>query len=292
MWAMRLRWILPILFVLLVLATGFYFLRGGSKPNLAVIPPPLVNDRPVEQAARPEPRGVTPPAASAPPQEVSVPPPAPASAPPRLSHPASVRPDAAYPRFPWPPPAASSSYSLPAERFAGLKTFGQVADYLIGALEGRGYVERSFFVAANGGVVLVTRLERINQDGTSAKEPGRWGPPLGTEVGTVGGLASFLRGLFYAEPGFYRVLVFVIGGEAFSQSPRQVDEAEANQWLVTGMNRLPRELAQLPFDKEQGCSVLVYEFMSDAANSAARILSPGKLSAKSHLDKAGLFSAR
>ena len=113
-----------------------------------------------------------------------------------------------FPRFPWPPPNASSRYVLPLSIFGDKNNFGQVSDYIVSNLEERGYVERSFFLADNGALILVTRLERIKQDGTSMQEPDRW-VALGVR------LRSWVN-LFYAEPGYYRVIVFVIGGHFFS----------------------------------------------------------------------------
>ncbi len=86
------------------------------------------------------------------------------------------------PEFPWPPPAASASYVLPDKLLASYHTVGDVVGAILGALERSGYVERSFFRTEAGGVALVTRLERINDDGTPYSETGRWpgGPPVTT----------------------------------------------------------------------------------------------------------------
>ena len=109
------------------------------------------------------------------------------------------------PRFPWPPPAASAYYVLPGDLLKNLSTVGQVSAKIISALEQNGYVERSFYETEGGGVALVTRLERINDDGSSVAEPDRWS--AGDRSTTD--LMQFLRGLFFADPGHYRVIVFV-----------------------------------------------------------------------------------
>ena len=51
---------------------------------------------------------------------------------------------------------------------------GEVVGAIVSALERNGYVERSFFGIKDGGVALVTRLERIGDDGSSVLEPQRW----------------------------------------------------------------------------------------------------------------------
>src|SRR5262249_41670004 len=131
-----------------------------------------------------------------------------------------------FPLFPWPPPAASASYRIPEGILAGKQTFREVVSVLLTSLEAAGYVERSFFGAENGGIVLVTRLERINEDGTSTKGSRRWPSEQIHPRMTAGGVTEFLSGLFYAEPGYYRVIVFVIGGTPFTQSQRRVPEVE------------------------------------------------------------------
>ncbi len=80
------------------------------------------------------------------------------------------------PFFPWPPPASSARYVFPQETFSSYSTVGDVSTAILKALEHSGYVERSFFRTEPGGVVLVTRLEKMGGDGTPAPEQERWPP--------------------------------------------------------------------------------------------------------------------
>jgi hypothetical protein len=111
------------------------------------------------------------------------------------------------PEFPWPPPTASASYVLPKSLFENRGTIGEVVAAIISALERNGYVERSFFRIEAGGVALVTRLERIRDDGSSFVESQRW-----PAAGQGNNLSGFLRGLFFVAPGHYRVIVFILRG--------------------------------------------------------------------------------
>src|SRR5262249_57532765 len=106
------------------------------------------------------------------------------------------------PEFPWPPPAASATYVLPETVFESGRTTGQVVTAIITALERKGYVERSFFTTPADGVVLVTRLERINEDGSSVAGAHRW-PARGTAATSTASLSPFLRRLFSFYPGRY-----------------------------------------------------------------------------------------
>ena len=99
------------------------------------------------------------------------PPPAPAALPQAAAPaPKKLPPAAPYlPEFPWPPPKSSAFYVMPTPFLHGPKTFGDAAQALLGGLEKAGYTERSFFSIENGGVAIITRLEKIGGDGA----PGR-----------------------------------------------------------------------------------------------------------------------
>jgi hypothetical protein len=191
------------------------------------------------------------------------------------------------PEFPWPPPAASASYVLPDNLllFGSSATVGDVTAAIISALERNGYVERSFFQTPVGGVALVTRLERINDDGSSFAETGRW-PTTAGNAATTAELVKYLRGLFYVDPGHYRTIVFVLQDLPFSQSSQIVTEEQARAWLRSGANVLPPEIAARPFGNGH-CTALIYEFASDGT-SLRLIESP--LTGRDHLDKAGVLA--
>ena len=189
------------------------------------------------------------------------------------------------PQFPWPPPAASATYVLPETVFERGRTVGQVVTAIIAALERRGYVERSFFTTPADGVVLVTRLERINEDGSSVADLQRW-PAVGEAAQSSVGFAQFLRGLFYVDPGRYRVIVFVLQDAPFNQDTQKpLTGQQARTWLRTGANVLPRELADRAYRGD--CTVLVYEFASDG--TAVRVVD-SRLTGLQHLEKSGVLA--
>jgi hypothetical protein len=181
------------------------------------------------------------------------------------------------PMFSWPPPEASASYVLPRAAFAKADTLGDVAAQILAALASQGYVEHSYFATPHG-VALVTRLERINADGTRAAP--RWPSAFSPTS-----LIDLLRGLFFVAPGNYRVIVFIIENQAFQQSAAQVSEDDAKAWLRTGLNTLPQELAQKQFLGD--CTALIYEFMSTGDRVK---LVDSELSGLDHLKLAGLQS--
>jgi hypothetical protein len=200
--------------------------------------------------------------------------------PPAISPPPSIVPD-----FPWPPPKASASYVLPNDLLKKRETVGDVSNQIITALEADGYVERSFFLTPAGGVALVTHIEKINDDGSPSNGTDRWPTFQGDYYGAHG-LIRFLEGLFYIDPGHYRVIVFILQDLPFSQSSREIVADEARAWLATGANVLPRNLAAMPFG-DGYCTVLIYEFASDG--SAVRLVE-SSLTGKEHLERSGILA--
>lgn len=189
------------------------------------------------------------------------------------------------PQFPWPPPGASASYVLPDKLFESYGTVGDVSAAILEALEENGYVERSFFRTPPGGVALITRLERINDDGSPSAEAERW-PAAAQPHESARSLLDFLQGLFFVDPGHYRVIVFVLQDLPFSQSAETITAQQAHAWLTSGANVLPREIANLPFAGAH-VTVLIYEFASDGKK--VQVVT-SQLTGKQHLERAGLLT--
>ena len=167
--------------------------------------------------------------------------------------------------FPAEPPPASARYDIPEATFAAMRAYGEATKFILAALEGGGYAERSFFSTEGGGVAMVTRLERIADDG--APSDSRWSlkqPPDGAVEKTL----AFLRGKFAVEPGRYRATLFML------------HDRPAPTIVKTSAGGRP--------ERGTTCAALIYEFVSDG--STVRLVENG-LSAKEHLAKAGLLKA-
>jgi hypothetical protein len=253
-------------------------------PGSASLPPPPVNPAPPAIS----PVGLPPlPAPSPVPQEATALPPPPL---PPIVLPApplprdDTPPNFALPDFPWPPPAASTSYVLPDNLLSGYHRLGEVEHAIEQALERTGYVERAFFRTPSG-IAMVTRLERIQADGTSMTND-RW-PISPTRYELQAGLMTFLQGLFFVPPGHYRLIVFIMQDKPFNQSDKVLSKDEARGLMSKGANILPQEIAQQSFDGGH-CTVLIYEFASDSS-SVRLIDSP--LTGREHLEKSGVLAA-
>lgn len=230
-----------------------------------------------EPGPRPPQAEEAPPAANLAPPEPEVAPPAPAPE------------ENVIPRFPWPPPAASAKMVLPAEllhRPNKRETLRDVARRLETAFDKAGYGELSYYAVPKG-FAIVSRLEQIEPDGTPVKLPGRWSVKITPPE--VFSLASYIKVLFSANPGYFRVVVFIITSEPVVENAEtQVSREDALKWLRKGANKLPPEYAQIPFNDNYDCTALIYEFEQKTRDQDAQLILFG-LPAQIHLEKANLL---
>jgi hypothetical protein len=198
-------------------------------------------------------------------------------------------PPASLPPFPWPPPVASARIIIPQSAFKTDKTFGNLSITLDKALDETGYFERSYFSSPNG-IAIVTRMERINDDGSPEGGPQRW--DLKQPDRPRLSLPQYIRALFMAEPGYYRLIAFVVTDEAFGASNEPVSTATADSWLNTGLIKIPLGIQNKPLPPGYSCIALIYEFQLDAGKEKApEQLVPSHLDPKTHLVKSGLWAA-
>jgi hypothetical protein len=195
------------------------------------------------------------------------------------------------PQFPWPPPRASATAALSCARIAqgpGQHNLADIDTRLSEALESNGYTEKSYF-SVPAGFAMVTRIEQTEEDGTSKAPPVRWS----VDVGALQefSLNAYLRALFKANPGFYRLIVFVVTSKPFAQKKTGVERDEAMSWLAEGANTLPSSIGNLPLTGRHSCTALIYEFEQPGAGKAAALKQPGRLPGRTHLEKAKLWNA-
>jgi hypothetical protein len=275
-----------------------------QRPATAPPPPPAgAASPPTEDATRSLPRG--------PPTEVE---PAPAMFPSAESP---------LPKFPWPPAAPSASVVIPNEVLLriwtsdamppaseGVSAPASIGRYssamlrsewasggarwmhvdaaLSDALARAGYSESSYFAVPKG-FVLVTRLEHINPDGTPLAGLGRW--QSDTSPMTNFSLSQYVRALFEAPAGLYRIIAFVVSAEPFVPTSTALTESEATAWLTQGENVLPVAIGEHSYTPDFVCTALVYEFAKHDVQSDATVRRPGSISGAVHLQASGIRSA-
>ena len=200
-----------------------------------------------------------------------------------------------FPYFPWPPPQPSAIEVIPNQMLFAhfspatsqpFKTLGTVDDVLRRALGYGGYWEGTYYAVPEG-FALVARLERIDIDGFSVSGNARFDTayrPL-----NVFSISAYLRALFLAPPGYYRVIAFVITRIPFAATGSRITAATASSWIDGGANVLPRALAVRIYSTEFSCTALIYEFEKRDAGSDPTERAPGRLPAELHLIRSGIW---
>ena len=182
---MRLRMRRGITAILVI--TGLFailLLTGCAKPRVVTSPPPPPPPLPVAAATPPPPRP-GPPAAKGP----------------------TAAPSAPLPSFPWPPPKPSTTVQIPSDAFKSTRNFGQLTALLNKALLDSGYSEIRYWDVP-GGIAEVMHLERTYPDGRPAIAAQRW--VVNSSPLRPLSISDYVQALFSNDPGYYRVVVFVI----------------------------------------------------------------------------------
>jgi hypothetical protein len=192
------------------------------------------------------------------------------------------------PAFPWPPPRYSAFATLDRAWIAPGEspTLATVALRLERAFDAAGYGERSYFWIP-GGFALVSRLEQIRADATPVAPPGRWA--VDAQV-VHDGFIDYVRALFNAPPGFYRLIVFAATDQDFAASPRAPSSSEAQNWVSSGALRLPDSVGIQPYSARHYTTALIYEF-ERRGDRPAQVITPSSSPGRVHLEKAGLWQA-
>jgi hypothetical protein len=197
-------------------------------------------------------------------------------------------PEPEIPEFPFPPPQASAFDSVPRELLAAGKARPKLKDVdavLSAAFAKCGYGEKSFYAVPDG-FAMASRLEQINADGSFGAN--RWS--LATAAMTSFSIESYLRALFQAREGHFRVVVFVVTNHPFQQTEAKVSSDEAKNWVKKGLSELPRKIGDRDFTDDYVCTALIYEFKT-LGGGQAQFVEPSEITGHTHLEKSGLLSA-
>ncbi len=213
--------------------------------------------------------------------------------------------EGALPDFPWPIPRPSARMALPLGTLQRARAqtdsrLRHAANELDALLMAAGYSERSYFRLRRRdqtvGFTLVTRMERIRKDGTPYPPRDRF-VPAGLEERF--NLIDFLKSLFIAPVGYYRVLVFTVSREPVDATADAIGEAVAEDWLKRGGTRLLGCVAHMPFTEDFGVDALIYEFRhapeelavdrSARRSSQVSQMIPSKIDPMLHLRRAGIL---
>ena len=194
----------------------------------------------------------------------------------------------ALPSFPWPPPRESAFAVVPTtllERAGAVSTYGDAAQRLTSALDRAGYAESTYY-AVPSGFVLATRMEQINDDASSKQPPDRWS--LNIEPPQNFSLSWYLRALFQAQKGRFRIIVFVVTDVSLTTTGERISRAEAEGWPRGGAKSLPPHLADVDYSPNHRTTALIYEFQQTSSTEPV-IADPSGHQGRHHLTMAGII---
>ena len=197
------------------------------------------------------------------------------------------------PDFPWPAPkasthwVASTKFLAPIESKSNKRTLTDVASALERKLQLAGYTERSYFSIPNG-FAVVTKLERINEDGTINQKGDRWAledKPLKFAFD----INAYFRALFTADPGHYRAFAFYVTNRKsiFDGNPAHYDNVK--DWTHTGGNSLLNEHSNVEYSEDYNCTVSVYSYERPKGGDPI-LLDPSPIDARTHVINAGMYN--
>ncbi len=194
------------------------------------------------------------------------------------------------PNFKWPPPKASAREVIPDAflRRSGIDIplFRDVDDILRSALDNCGYSESSYY-AVPGGFAITTRIEQINKNGIPKPGESRWSLKT-SPINPFSDFSAYMSALFKGNPGYYRVIVFIITPNGFSQGATEPGKAEVEGWFSGGFNILPADVGRRAYTDDYRCTALIYEFKKTPQLSKPVI--PGSLTGRTHLVRSGIWS--
>lgn len=187
------------------------------------------------------------------------------------------------PTFPIPPPAASATEVLSSNLFASSITLGQVSNKISDILRQQDYPRSYYALSNNSGFAIVAKTEQMNPQTARYADP-RWY----LKLPKLRSFSDYFKSLFYAREGYYRMLVFVVSNQPFSQNPNaKIKKEEAVAWLTSGLNTLPIEIARHRWTKNYQVTALIYEFNA-SENKPWHVVMPGAHTVKEHLEAAKL----
>ncbi len=195
------------------------------------------------------------------------------------------------PQFPWPPPPATATLRLPDKLVAipGSDSLGAVFARLLDELRPV-YVDWSVYAIGSDGFAVVTEMEAIDPDGRPKPVPERWSGPNNQVPPHISGIADYLKALFSARAGFYRIIVFAVTSQPSQSGGAPISADSAKKLLRGGTDQLPMWLRQVRLGVDGRCLALIYEFEKPNESDPPRMVTSATISAAQHLTLAGLWN--
>jgi hypothetical protein len=126
----------------------------------------------------------------------------------------------------------------------------------------------------------------MEPDGRPAPEKFRFLDPDAQEPFS---LTAYISQLFFAPEGYYRQIVFVVTSDVVRLGGAHLTAKAAGALLAGGSDRLPGDYRKIAFTEDYQVSALIYEYRKGAETRDVRSLIPGRLGARTNLERAGIY---
>jgi len=191
------------------------------------------------------------------------------------------------PDFSWPPPAPTERVVLQRKQMLASPapahpSLADVGDHLIAALQAAGYSEYSVY-AVPGGFAIVTRLERVEADGTPSAAALRFQAP---DAAASGGLGR----LFGSPKGYYRQIVLIANADIIPPGAAPGPQTAADL-LQGGASRLTAGYRKTRLTDDYQVAALIYEYQKAGADGGLKGLTVGHNDALTNLARSGVYPA-
>jgi hypothetical protein len=191
------------------------------------------------------------------------------------------------PEFPWQPPKPSSMTQIPDEflQITDKTKLDDIAHKIALALDDAGY-EYTYY-SAQDGFAIASKIEQYNKDGTSKTGSDRYASEITPPK--IFSIESFVKALFCANPGLYRVFAFIVTTVPVVPGTKPISKDSAVVIASSGSSGLASDVAEIKATRKYHCTVLVYEYEQKSVRSDAKEIVPGAMVGKDHLTKAKIF---
>lgn len=190
--------------------------------------------------------------------------------------------------FPWPPIKPTGIFHYPDRWFLSQKKSISLKDFsnhLDEKLNSRGYTEKFYFSQTSGnGFVVVTRMERIDDDGKSAKDE-RWTSDVKLKRFS---LLDLMEAIVGQRLGRFRSFALVVTRDSRAASQKRMTFDQLEDWLSQGQASLPKGYENVALTPAYDIYALVYEFARTIDSEKPFFVEKSSLSAVDHLRGAGL----
>jgi hypothetical protein len=169
----------------------------------------------------------------------------------------------------------------------GLATYyGDIDSFIRYALLNNGYREYAYY-AIPGGFALVTRMERIDDNGQSMPLKQRWAPNQ-TPIHPFTNFSAYFAMLAKAKPGKYRVIIFMVSSEELILGRTTPNCIGMKKSFADGISSLPADMSNRPYTFGDHGDALIYLF-NKSDDMTISVIPGAPEEGKRQLQKAGIW---